>query len=76
MQNLDQSGFYYQSLLRSLAIDSYTTAIGRGCVLVEELCGMLTAALQFVNEMGESVRRNGERKEITERYNRAAECLV
>lgn len=49
MQNLDPDCFYYQSLLRSLAIDSYSSAIINQNNLSEELCGMLTATLQFLN---------------------------
>jgi hypothetical protein len=49
MQNLDEGGFLYQSLLRILAIDSYSSAVMSQANLCEDLSGMLAATLQYFN---------------------------
>ena len=75
MQNLDPESFHYQSLLRSLAIDSYVSIIGGLNSMSEDLCGMVTVLLEGMVELGDWFRKgngngNGNGKDGLEKYNR------
>lgn len=76
LRDLQGNHFLYNNWVTLLAIDSYTSSIMNHAELFEQLSGMLTALLENIKGMGESLKSNEDRKKTITAYGTAYETLL